>query len=54
MFDLIGRLWPCLADEPVEQHPGNREFTDDDENAPPHFSDPTSHEPESDDALEAD
>lgn len=32
--------------EPSEQHPGSRDFTDDDESCPPHFTDETSHEPE--------
>lgn len=39
--------------DPTEQHPGSRDFTDDDERAPPHFNDPTGYEPD-DDADEND
>lgn len=43
--------WPDIAEWPslTEQHPGSREFTDDDESAPPHFTEQTSYESEDED-----
>lgn len=50
MIGMLIPFWPALFEgfSPTEQHPGNREFTDDDESAPPHFTEQTSYEAEED------